>query len=168
MNEHFFSTKRAFHAVLRITRKPLKSFGLTAARYDLMHVLFEYGGRDPRACSIYQSALRRRLGVCKSVVSRMLRALEKLGLVKRRRGAVDTRQRWVELTESGLKSFRDAKQCLMRASRRLLCLAICFGEHRDLDKCFQHMSMLEAYLHGMRAHYGDPAPLYLYTWHPDD
>ncbi len=167
MNAHFFSTKRAHYAVLRILRKPLKTFGLTAARYDLMHLLF--GGR--RQCWIgdtfQQSELRRQLGVCKSVVSRMLQSLEKRGLVERSRCFVDKRQRRVRLTKLGTECMRKAVQCLERAARRLLCIAICFGKDRDKDKCFEQMCNLESSLHGMRRHYGDTAAL-LYPWHPDD
>src|SRR5579871_1292249 len=105
MNAHFFGTKRAFHAILRITRKPLASFGLTAARYDMLYAI--YGGvPKPESESSYylteQGELRRKLGVHKSVVSRMVRSLEEIGLVARRRGYRDRRRRWVELTKAGI------------------------------------------------------------------
>ena len=167
MNAHFFCSKRAYHAVLRITRKPLQSFGLTAARYDLLHVLFGNVGRKSTGYTVLQSELRKRLGVCKSVVSRMLRSLERLALVRRSPYEGDTRQRRVTLTKKGLECIREARQCLMRASRRLLCIAICFGKERDRNACFQHMCALESYLLEMRRHYGDRAGL-LYPWHPDD
>jgi DNA-binding MarR family transcriptional regulator len=167
MNAHFFSIKRGHYAVLRILRKPLKSFGLTAARYDLMHMLFGYGSRSSMGDSWHQSALWRKLGVCKSVVSRMLKSLEKLGLVKRTPVYMDTRQRSVTLTSRGLACMRAAIACLERASRRLLCIAICLGKDRDPAECFRHMCDLELYLHEIRRHYGDTAAL-LYPWHPDD
>jgi DNA-binding MarR family transcriptional regulator len=170
MNAHFFSTKRAHYGVLRVLRRPLKAFGLTAARYDLLHVIFGDRREPSLAHSVRQTDIRRSLGVCKSVVSRMLKSLEKLGLVERTRldrldG--DTRQRWVSLTKLGKECMREAVHCLERAARRLLCIAICLGKDRDKERCFEHMCNLEMYLHEMRRHYGDTAAL-LYPWHPDD
>jgi DNA-binding MarR family transcriptional regulator len=168
MNAHFFGTKRAFHGILRITRKPLASFGLTAARYDMLYAVF---GGVPRldrvGCITWQSELPRKLGVHKSVVSRMLRSLEQIGLVTRRRSRGDGRLRIVALTDAGRERLHDAARCLARASRRLLCDAICFGWRMDAYKRFQHLSAYESYLHGMRRHFGDTAWLG-YRWHPDD
>ncbi len=166
MNAHFFATKRAFHGILRVTRKPLASLGLTSARYDLMRQLSRYPNMR---YSCWQSELRESLGVTKSVVSRMLASLEKLGFVTRARPdcAGDQRQRRVTLTGVGLQCIRAAIQALGRASKRLLCEAICFGKHRDRDEQFHHMCQLESYLQGMRRHYGDTAHVH-YPWHPDD
>jgi DNA-binding MarR family transcriptional regulator len=167
MNAHFFSTKRAHYAVLRILRKPLKSFGLTSARYDLLHVLFGDGGRKSLGWTLGQSEVCRKLGVCKSVVSRMLKSLEKLGLVERDGVSVDKRLKFVTLTARGLDCMRETRQCLERAARRLLHIAVCIGIRRDRDAIFGHMCDFESYLHMMRHHYGDTAAL-LYPWHPDD
>jgi hypothetical protein len=63
MNAHFFGTKRAFHGILRITRKPLASFGLTAARYDMLYAIFGDVPRcDRSGCLTLQSELPRKLG----------------------------------------------------------------------------------------------------------
>jgi DNA-binding MarR family transcriptional regulator len=167
MNAIFFASKRAFHGVLRVTRRPLASLGLTAARFYLMFVLW----RRDTACvggSIRQSDLRRALGVTASVVSRMLRSLEALGWVQRTRSHDDRRQREVTLTEPGRGRIRSAYRALFRAAQRLVDLAICFGEHRNRDARFWHMTTLEEYLTAMRRHYGDSASLY-YPWgHPDE
>jgi DNA-binding MarR family transcriptional regulator len=169
MNAHFFGTKRAFHAILRVMRKPLSSFGLTSARYDMLYAI--YGGvpegLEPSDCLVEQSELPDLLGVHKSVVSRMLRSLERLGLITRERSAGDRRQLWVELTEAGVARLRDAARCLARASQRLLCTAICFGRRRDLDERFRHMDAYETYLRVVRREFGDSAWL-AYPWHPDD
>jgi DNA-binding MarR family transcriptional regulator len=172
MNAHFFETKRAFHAILRIMRKPLGSFGLTAARYDLLYAIF---GRIPRAGADpddvelppLQSELREKLGVHRSVVSRMLRSLEQIGLVERGPAYGDRRQREVRITTAGIDRLRDAARCLARASVRLLCIAICFGKDGDPDERFRHMCDYEEYLIGIRKHFGDRARL-AYPWHPDD
>jgi DNA-binding MarR family transcriptional regulator len=170
MNAHFFGTKRAFHAILRIMRKPLKSFGLTAARYDMLYAIC--GGVpkadfDPDDCSTDQSELPMMLGVHKSVVSRMLRSLEQLGLVSRERCCVDRRRLYVALTLAGVERLRDAARCLARASRRLLCMAICFGGWRDPDERFRHLDTYDSYLRGIRRQFGDVAWLG-FRWHPED
>jgi DNA-binding MarR family transcriptional regulator len=168
MNAHFFGTKRAFHGILRITRKPLASFGLTAARYDLLFAVFGSVPKPDRSgCLTSQRELPRKLGVHKSVVSRMLRSLERIGLVARRRFQRDRRQYWVELTQAGRELFRDAARCLARASTRLLCMAICFGRWRSQKERFRRMSDYEHYLNAMRLQYADTAWL-SYRWHPDD
>ena len=170
MNAIVFGAKRAFHGALRVTRKPLLSLGLTAARFDLLSALFSRNKVEGMSWPpVLQSQLRRKLGVTASVVSRMLKSLEALGLVSRRRPPYgDRRQREVSLTERGLACIRDAQQALLRAVRRLVCVAICFGRHRDADCRFHHMEMLENYLSAMRSHFGDGATLY-YPWgHPDD
>jgi DNA-binding MarR family transcriptional regulator len=168
VNAHFFGTKRAFHAILGITRKPLASFGLTAARYDMLYAIF---GSVPKlhrsGCLTSQSELPRKLGVHKSVVSRMLRSLERIGLVSRRRFHRDRRQFRVELTDAGRAQLRDCAQCLARACRRLLCMAICFGGWSDPGACYRHLSGYESYLDAIRMQYGDRAWL-VYPWHPDD
>jgi DNA-binding MarR family transcriptional regulator len=172
MNAHFFGTKRAFHAILRVMRKPLGSFGLTSARYDMLYAIF--GGApkvDRDQCLTLQSELPRKLGVHKSVVSRMLRSLERIGLVARERSFADGRTRRVWLTGAGFDRLRDATRCLARASRRLLCMAICSGRHRHPDQRFLHMSAYDSYLNSLRGQFGDAfgGTTWLgYRWHPDD
>ena len=168
VNAHFFGTKRAFHGILRIMRKPLGSFGLTSARYDMLYAIFGSVPKvDRDGCLTLQSDLPRKLGVHKSVVSRMLRSLEQVGLVARGRSFADGRKRRVWLTEAGLDRLRDATRCLARASRRLLCMAICFGRDRDSDERFLHLSGYDSYLNALRRQFGDTAWLG-YRWHPDD
>jgi DNA-binding MarR family transcriptional regulator len=168
MNAHFFGTKRAFHGILRIMRKPLGSFGLTAARYDMLYAIF---GDVPKphhdGCLTLQSELPRQLGVHKSVVSRMLRSLEQIGLVARGRSFADRRKLRVWLTEAGRERLHDAARCLARASRRLLCMAICFGRYRDAYERFRHMSTYDSYLRALRRLFGDTAWVG-YRWQFDD
>jgi DNA-binding MarR family transcriptional regulator len=165
MNAHFFGTKRAFHSILRVTRRPLRSLGLTAARYDLLYAMFRRRRRGrPESLTRRQSDLRRELGVHRSVVSRMLRSLEVLGLVERSRATTgDQRERHVSLTGAGLERIRDALRCLERASKRLLCMAICFGRQRAFEARLHHMGAYEGYLSGIRATFGDLARLD-YPW----
>ena len=87
MNPVMFGSKRAYYAILRLTRQPLKEMGLTAARFDLMYAVYIRGEWPP-----LQSGLRRTLGVCPSVVSRMLKSLEALGYITKERPIEDARQ----------------------------------------------------------------------------
>jgi DNA-binding MarR family transcriptional regulator len=169
MNAIFFASKRAFHGVLRVTRRPLKSLGLTAARFDLLYALMRGRREDLAVTCTLQSNLRRTLGVSASVVSRMLQSLERLGLVSRERPVYgcDRRQRLVTLTAAGLECIAAAHKMLVRAAKRIVYEAICLGKHRDAGARFAHMAQLESYLRAMRTHYGDTASL-LYPWHPDD
>ena len=148
-----------------MTRKPLGTLGLTAARFDLLYELLSRDNLMPNGAR--QSELRRCLGVCASVVSRMLASLEALGWVVRRRSEGDRRQRLVTLTATGRQRIAMAFKMLRRASWRLVRQAICFGKHRQPSAQFVHTQQLESYLQGMRTEYGDTATL-SYPWHPDD
>ncbi|HEY8041343.1 MAG TPA: MarR family winged helix-turn-helix transcriptional regulator [Polyangiaceae bacterium] len=170
MNAIAFGTKRAFHGFLRITRKALQSVGLTAARFDMMCALLGAPRHQHEVAtfSVRQSVLRHTLGVSASVVSRMLRALESLGLVVRRRAREDRRQYDVSLTESGDQRIRVARRLLLRGVQRIVYQCICMGRHKDPNERFRHMDVLESYLHVLRRDFGDTATLY-YPWgHPDD
>ena len=103
MNQVMFGSKRAYYAILRLTREPLKKMGLTAARFDLMHAIYVRGEWPP-----LQSDLRRTLGVCASVVSRMLKSLEELGYITKERPIEDARQWRVWLTELGRARIKRA------------------------------------------------------------
>jgi DNA-binding MarR family transcriptional regulator len=172
MNAIFFGCKRVFHGGVRMALGPLRSVapGLTAARFDMM---FALAGQPLRADQFQRSArlqseLRKTLGVSAPVVSRMLRSLEALGWVTRRRSEYDRRQRDVALTESGFACFRSAYKLLVRVAQRIVYRAICWGKHRDEDARFIHMETFESYLRSLRSYCRDTARLY-YRWgHPDD
>lgn len=166
MNAISFGTKRAFHGFLRVTRKPLAALGLTAARFDLMFVLRKH--RSPESRQVTQRELRAYLGVSAPVVSRMLRSLEKLGLVTRERAPYDRRQLVVSLTDLGRSRIHTAARWMLRGMQRIVLHAICFGKDADPEQRFIHMDCLETYLRVLRDHCGDRARLY-YAWgHPDD
>jgi DNA-binding MarR family transcriptional regulator len=169
MNAITFGTKRAFHGFLRVTRKPLASMRLTTARFDLLSAVLTAHTEVWGCRGVRQSALRKRLGVTAPVVTRMLRALESLGLVARaREERGDRRQMRVWLTEVGQRCILEARSVMLRAMRRLVYVAICFGQHRDASKRLRHMDTLEGYLSSLRSQFGDTASLY-YPWgHPDD
>ena len=171
MNNHFFLFKRVYYGTLRVTRKRLTEVGLTAARYDMLHTLVIGGrGRSPMTGknSNRQGELQRKLGVTKSVVSRMLKALEKLGFVRRQRCA-DRRQRLVELTDLGLERVRAAYRAISRAARRLLCHALtCDGKPDYQGFLLGRLCNLEDQLMELKSFFGDKSAEVLYIWHPDD
>jgi DNA-binding MarR family transcriptional regulator len=171
MNAIYFGAKRAFHGFLRITRKPFESNKITAARFDLMVVVHKHYSSDGgKYRPLLQSEVWRELGVTPGVVCRMMRSLERLGLVRRRvpaRGG-DRRQREVALTERGHQCFREAYRMTVRWVQRFVYEVICYGKHRDPWERFRHMEELESYLRVLRKYSHDTAKL-RYAWgHPDD
>jgi DNA-binding MarR family transcriptional regulator len=98
----------------------------------------------------------------------MLRSLEALGWITRRRMLRDGRQLRVTLTDAGFELFCRAYHLLFHFAKRVVYRAICWGKHGDREQRFQHMSKLEEYLDGLRRYLRDTARLY-YRWgHPDD
>jgi DNA-binding MarR family transcriptional regulator len=167
MHAIFFGLKRAHHGALRIAKAPLASFGLTAARFDLLYAI-----RESRK-GIVQSKLRRVLGVCRATVSRMLLSLEELGLVRRRVLPRDRRKRVVELTAQGRKRIARAHRELTRSGWASLAVdsALC-GEgspYRWCDEvdCMMATDELDALLGRIRYAFYDHATLD-YPWRPED
>ena len=164
MHSVFFGLKRAFHSTLRLTREPLAKMGLSAARFDLLfalHATGKYGA--------LQSQLRRTLGVCASVVSRMLKALELLGYVKRVRVRGDTRQRLVTLTNKGRgRVQRGIRQFISWGYVQLaLESVLAVGAPSDGSRAFVAVQNAESVLNLLRRGFRDSADLH-YRWHPDD
>jgi DNA-binding MarR family transcriptional regulator len=159
-----FGTKRAFHGFLRVTRKALASFELTAARFDLLSAV---GGDclGPADSPMAQSDLRRILGVSAPVVSRMLKALEALGFVDRYVIDEDRRHRFVVLTAKGVAVIREARRMLLRPMRCVVADAVCSVRVGRLDRREQafHVDALETYLGRLRHSFRDHALLY-YPW----
>jgi len=95
MDDLLFAYKRVHLAGNRNALKLLLAFGVTPARFDLMRVLYGHRGFGTQ-----QSWLRAELGVARATISRMLKALEKLGLVERKIDPYDRRTKTVTLTYS--------------------------------------------------------------------
>jgi DNA-binding MarR family transcriptional regulator len=93
MDDLLFALKRAHLAGNRFSWRLLMKLGLTPARFDLMRVL--YARRD---FAMAQSDLRKRLGVARATISRMLCVLEKLGWIERSVDPFDRRTRKVVLS----------------------------------------------------------------------
>ena len=94
MDDLLFAFKRVHLAGNRHAMKLLRPFDVTPARFDLMRIL--YGNKN--TYSMAQSWLRGELGVARATISKMLKALEKLGLVERKTDEWDRRTKRVTLT----------------------------------------------------------------------
>jgi DNA-binding MarR family transcriptional regulator len=162
MNQIFFGLNRAHHGVLRITRSALARLGLTAARFDLMYVV-------QQRQDVTQRELRGDLGVSAATVSRMLKSLETIGLLRRQRAGWDRRQRLVRLTEEGSRRIRRAIRQFIEwgAAQLMVDSALCPEGWHDDAACLTAMDAFDSYLSNIREAYGDVAALY-YRWDPDD
>ncbi len=108
MHPLFFGMKRAYYASLGQTRRTLRRMGLTAARMDMLYAIHRSWKH-----SIYQSKLWRTLGVCPSVVSRMLKRLEAIGYVRCEVIRGYARKRRIHLTTKG-------RATILRAIRQFI------------------------------------------------
>jgi DNA-binding MarR family transcriptional regulator len=171
VNAIFFGLKRAFHGTLRITRRLLARLGLTAARFDLLYALPRR--RSELRNAMRQSHLRRKLGVSRPTVSRMLASLEELGLVRRERDPLDRRQRSVALTSRGRGLIRRAERVFIGSGLAQLAVDTALGAdptgERWYDEAYslQATTTLDDLLGRIRYEFGDFARL-SYAWHPED
>jgi len=164
MNAHFFGAKRAYYATLRFARPVLARFGLTPARFDLLTVL-----RRCHEHRTWQSELRKALGVAAATVSRMVRALEELGLVARSRSEVEKRQVNVRLTDEGLSRVDLVHDHVIDPGHVDLAVDSALGDEWWFDwaHCLMQKDAVEGHFTHMRKAFGDGATLH-YPWHPED
>jgi DNA-binding MarR family transcriptional regulator len=140
--------------------------GLTAARFDLLYILWT-SPKLPRR----QRMLTRKLGVTPPVVSRMLRSLRELRLVVRARDPQDRRGWLISLTDEGLERIGDAVRHFIRRRRAWghveqgLCPEMPEGPERK-DAALWLMWHLEALLDRLREGFCAGGSLD-YPWHPD-
>jgi DNA-binding MarR family transcriptional regulator len=97
-----FEMKHAHLAAERFAREEAERVGLTPSRIDMLRAIMT----SDSGFGMLQSTLRQRLCVSAPVVSIMVRALEKLGFVKRERAFTDRRTFQISLTERGAAALR--------------------------------------------------------------
>jgi DNA-binding MarR family transcriptional regulator len=168
MNAIFFAMKRAFHGVLRVTRRPLQLCGLTAARFDMMYAVLRQQRELGSPYAPSQKDLQQALGVTAPTVSRMVKSLEKLGYVTRSRPKYGDKRLWiVSLTAKGMECIRYAYQALRRSSLRLAALGLVLAPGvREERRGFAELPMLSFFLETIRRRYWDTAML-TYPWMPE-
>jgi DNA-binding MarR family transcriptional regulator len=99
MDAVFLAIKQAHLAANVFSRRCLKGFGLTPARFDLLNLL----SNECVDGDWTQSGVRRVLGVARSTLSEMLDVLEGLGWIERSVNDHDGRTWFVSLTAKGLE-----------------------------------------------------------------
>jgi DNA-binding MarR family transcriptional regulator len=160
MDPVFFGLKRAYYATLGLTRRTLRKMGLTAARMDMLYVIHKKG-RYPTL----QGQLWRTLGVCPSVVSRMLKRLEEMGYVERDVVTNDTRKRTVTLTIQGrARILRAIRQFIGWGYAQLALHSALEPDHWQSEwRTHVAVSRAEEFLRLIRLGFGDRASLAVYT-----
>ncbi len=159
MHTMFFSVKRVHLRVVEISKRLVKRYGLTPARFDLLRIVEAH---EPHP--VAQSKIRALLGVSAATVSRMLISLEKLGFVERSESKVDARNLLVALTPYGYNQVDEALSwlCLgrdQRMARRGVAFEPALADVR--------LRALQKHLNSMRRNYGDDAP-FVHPWRADE
>lgn len=156
MHAAAFAIKRSHLRILHTSRACVRRFGLTPARYDMLYAIFTQ-----------QASLQRQLwqlfDVSRATVSRMLIALEKLGLVRRSSLAGS---RLVRLTNAGEQLMAEAVLGCHRPMIRLF-ERLCAPRRRRRDRVVD-VAHLEEWMSSVAAFFGDRARLYYWYGHPDD
>jgi DNA-binding MarR family transcriptional regulator len=106
-----FLFKRAHHATLKLLHPIAARSGLTPARFDLLYVLHAKTGMVPP----YQFRVAQLLGLSRSTICKMIKAMEKIGLVQRSPEIVfDRRCRRVKITAYGRRCIRQVLKVMRR------------------------------------------------------
>jgi DNA-binding MarR family transcriptional regulator len=163
MHVLYFGLKRAFQATLKVNRPLLHRHGVTPARFDLLYTVHERS-------TVRQSEVRKTLGVARPTVSRMVRSLEKLGLLLRSFDS-DARQKGLRLSVAGKKVVRRVLRKLVRSDvvDRWVRRAFAYP-NAPPSKRWTDISLIEDLdrtLARFRRCFGDFATLE-YPWHPDE
>ena len=162
MHHIFFSLKRTHHRALAYSRQLSVPYGLTPARFDMLYAIDRH-----RDSLLWQSHLRRLLGVTAATISRMVRSLEALGYITRARNDYDRRQINVRITALGSRIFRFVEDLTMISGYVDFIVTCTFGVLWYADSAISDLLDFEAFLHRARDRLWDTATL-RFAWHPDD
>ena len=149
MHHILASLKRASLVSLAQQREWLAPYGITPARYEMLFVIAHTDAWLKKVHFCRQSDIWRQLGVSPVTVSKMLRALEKLGFVRRERSiARDRRQVYVELTRKARGLLRKVHMRVIRPGTVFLAIYSIFvkPEH-DGGKFAEYLEFLRERFH---------------------
>lgn len=165
MDRTLFCAKRVHFSYSTHANRRVRRWNLTAARIDLFVC---HRAVMQAHFAVYQSDLRARLGVTRATISIMLKRMERLGFVERRRSDGDRRQVVVTITPAGYAAFEHARRLVDDdVYRRIVDDKLLF---LDSDAPLrQKRARYLVYLDGIRAGFGDMAnPPYPIDPHPID
>jgi len=131
MDDLFLEVKRGHLVLNRWALLKLREFGVTPARFALMRALYE------RNFKWAQSELRMELGVARATISRMVRALVRLGWIERKVNAFDRRTLDCILTYEGRKIVASVMSALVwpKLIAKIVDAALTFGgDGADVEK----------------------------------
>lgn len=134
-NQLCFKLYAASRAVIRAYKPMLDALGLTYPQYLAMLVLWEWQAQAPEQPTL--KALGQRLQLDSGTLTPLLKRLEQMGLVQRRRAAHDEREVHLALSEAG----RALQARVTPLKAQLLCQ---FGgeELAELDSLRQRLDRL--------------------------
>ena len=164
MHNLYFQFKRSYWGMQNKVRQPLKDMEITAARVDMLYAItnMEFG--------VEQRTLAGALGVKKSVVSRMLKALLMQELVEREKSKRDRRMWIVRLTTAGKEKLDAVFKRFVRSHRikKWIFEALVGPDWRKKrqERHWELMVIDESVQH-IRDWFGGGGTIY-YPWHPDD
>ena len=149
-----FSLKRAHQSTLRYLRRFAKHYDLTPARYDLLNLVGD--GLMPQ-CEIHKG-----LGVTRATTSRMLIALEKLGLIQRGRPYINRRRQnrrnfLVSLTREGMRRVRAVRDSIVAPWFQLAFEHYYVAHGWTREAAFFEVDQLICSVDGIAKHFGDTA-----------
>jgi DNA-binding MarR family transcriptional regulator len=164
MHAILFSVKRTFHKSVWFGRFLLKDYCLTPSRFDILYILQSYRELP----SLWQSRIREILGIRGPTLSRMIKALEQLGFIRRERSFLDRRQFEISLTKRGRETVIHAIRTIIRSGiiAHAVVHFVC-PKWRCPVATLHELDRLQTTLRHMRERLLDEATL-SYPWHPDD
>ncbi len=114
-NQLCFKLYAASRAIIRAYKPMLEQLGLTYPQYLVMLVLWEWQQSPPAQPTV--KALGERLQLDSGTLTPLLKRLEQLSLLLRKRSAVDERELHLELSEAG----RALRERVLPLRQQLLC-----------------------------------------------
>ena len=169
MHQIFFLAKRSYWGIQNKLRWPLKDdFDITPARVDMLYAIEKSPCVEPAAKE--QRRLTKKLGVTRSVVSRMLKAMLALGWISREKAAYDRRLWLVSITEKGQELLDRVMRSFVKSGRvaHWVYRGLLGDWWRKRGLRFERLIFFEADLSFFRQNFNGGGTLYYPFGHPDE